>query len=168
MTDLIDFNQLQILAEVLLAMLLGGAIGVEREIADKPAGFRTHMLIAGAAALLVALGEMLREAGAVDSGAGVVASDPVRVIEAIITGVAFVGAGTIIRGRRNAVEGVTTAASLLMSAAIGIAVALRAFTLAVSATVLTVLVLRLVGTMERRLRRRRASATPASDPGDRS
>lgn len=136
-------SQLPIIAEVALAMLLGGVIGVEREIADKPAGFRTHMLVAGAAALLVGLSFALVAEYAADPNAELLRFDPVRVVEAIVTGVSFLGAGTIFRrGETNHVEGLTTAASILLAAAVGIAVALRQFVLAVAVTVLVLVVLR--------------------------
>jgi putative Mg2+ transporter-C (MgtC) family protein len=142
----------QILVEVLVAMVLGGAIGFEREVANKPAGFRTHMLVAGSAALLVAMAFMLVDQSLNLLQAEVVAADPIRIIQALTIGVSFLGAGTIVRGRRpDDVQGLTTAASLLMSSAIGVAVALRLFVLAVAVTVLVVVVLRVVGRIEGRL-----------------
>lgn len=131
------------LGEVALAMLLGGLIGVERELADKPAGFRTHMLVAGAAALLVGLSDALLHRFNVSSGDGL-RSDPIRIVEAIITGISFLGAGTIFRrtAEKEHVEGLTTAASILLSSAIGISVALRQFVLAIGVTLLALLVLR--------------------------
>jgi len=138
--------QLQILAYAALAMILGGLVGLDREAARKPAGLRTHMLVSGAAALLVLLGQvMVRNYDA--TLASLLTSDPIRIIEAIITGVSFLGAGTIIRNRRegNQVEGLTTAASLLLAAAIGISVALSQWIVAVGLTLLVLLVLRFLG-----------------------
>ncbi len=144
-----DFSQLGILGEVALAMLLGGLIGFERELADKPAGFRTQMLVAGAAALLVGLGDALLARFATSQ---LVQSDPIRIVEAIVTGISFLGAGTIFRrSRSEQVEGLTTAASILLSAAVGISVALRQFTLAVGVTVLSLIVLRGLTIIEKRL-----------------
>ena len=145
--------QLQVIGEVVLAMFCGGLIGYDREQASKPAGLRTHMLVADAAALLVGLSDVL-----VTHGTGVQAptrtADPVRIVEAIITGVSFIGAGTILRhGHKERVEGLTTAAALLMSAAIGISVALRQFMLAGGATLLTLLILRGLPALEQRLQR---------------
>lgn len=134
-------QQLYLLGEMLLAMILGGLIGYEREAADKPAGLRTHMLVAGAAALLTGLGHVLVVQFGVEET--FIRSDPIRIIEAIITGIAFLGAGTIVRHRgENEVEGLTTAASLLMAAAVGISVALQEFILAGGATVLVLVTLR--------------------------
>jgi putative Mg2+ transporter-C (MgtC) family protein len=129
--------QLEVIGEVALAMLLGGIIGFEREMADKPAGFRTQMLVAGAAALLVGLGDALMRRY---SGEG---TDPIRIVEAIVTGISFLGAGTIFRrSESEQVQGLTTAASILLCAAVGISVALRQFVLAVGVTVLALIVLR--------------------------
>jgi putative Mg2+ transporter-C (MgtC) family protein len=83
--------QLQILGIVALAAMLGGIIGLDREIADKPAGFRTHMLVAASAALLISLANIILPN--LDINPDVVRLDPVRTIEAIIAGVTFLGAG---------------------------------------------------------------------------
>jgi putative Mg2+ transporter-C (MgtC) family protein len=152
----IGLNQVQVLAYVALAMLLGAMIGLEREFADKPAGLRTHMLVAGAAALLVTLSDlMVKEFGA-DLGSQLVRADPIRIIEAVITGVSFLGAGTIIRSRSGRqVEGLTTAASILLAAALGICVALSQLALAIGVTVLALITLRGVNVLESWLERRR-------------
>lgn len=146
------YFQLQVIGEVLLAMFLGGLIGYDREQANKPAGLRTHILVAGAAALLVGVGEILVwRSGATRTQPGHI-SDPVRIIEAIVTGVSFIGAGTILRhGQRERVEGLTTAAALLVSAAIGISTALHQFILAGGVTLLTLIVLRVLAALERRI-----------------
>ena len=144
---------LDVLWRVALALLLGGLVGAEREIAAKPAGLRTHMLVSAAAALLVGLSEILVSQLSNDVPAAFVRTDPIRVLEAVITGVSFLGAGTIIRQRKEGmVSGLTTAASLLLTAAIGVAVALNAVLLAVGATLLAVATLRLVRYFEKRLR----------------
>lgn len=139
----IDSNQIQILAQVLLAMILGGVIGFDRESADKPAGLRTHMLVAGAGALLVSLSTLIVEASTVDLGGSIIRSDPIRIVEAVITGVSFLGAGTILRRtEKGHVEGLTTAASILMATAVGICVAISETLLAIGVTVMALLVLR--------------------------
>jgi putative Mg2+ transporter-C (MgtC) family protein len=153
--------QLQILAYVALAIFLGGLVGLDREAARKPAGLRTHMLVSGAAALLVLLGHvMVRDYDT--KLASVLTSDPIRIIEAVITGVSFLGAGTIIRNRdAGQVEGLTTAASLLLAAAIGISVALAQFVVALGLTILILLVLRLLGYVENRFAEQSVPASPA-------
>lgn len=130
-------------------MLLGATVGVERELADKPAGLRTHMLVAGAAAILVSLSDVVLAYFAANSSSEI-QSDPIRMIEAVITGVSFLGAGTILRRRRSEeVEGLTTAASLLFTAAIGICVGLSEIGLAAGVTVLALLTLSGVKLIER-------------------
>lgn len=133
-------------------MILGGAIGIERGTANKPAGFRTHMLVAGAAALLVGLSDALIHRFSPGAYTELIESDPIRVIQAIIAGISFLGAGTIFRHpKKQHVEGLTTAGSLLFSGAIGICVALRQFVLALAVTLLTLTVLRGVEFIERRI-----------------
>ena len=139
------------------AMLLGGAIGFEREMKDRPAGFRTHMLVAGAAALLVGLGPLILADPAYARGGNMLRLDPIRLVEATITGVAFIGAGTIFSHRsKEHVAGITTAASLLMSAVIGICVALRYYMLAFLVTALTLIVLFALSWVERQLKKNTA------------
>jgi putative Mg2+ transporter-C (MgtC) family protein len=142
--------QLQVVGYIALAMLLCAVIGIERELADKPAGFRTHMLVGGAAALLVSLSNMIVTAALVDNNN--IQADPIRVLEAIIAGVSFLGAGTIFRRSNNRMtEGLTTAASLLFVAGIGATVAAGQFVLAVGATFLALFVLRGAGWLEAHL-----------------
>ncbi|MGD1993260.1 MAG: MgtC/SapB family protein [Anaerolineae bacterium] len=155
-----DPAQLQILASVALAMALGAAIGFERELVHKPAGLRTHMLVAGGAAFFISLGDVVIKRFSVNLGGGLVQSDPVRIIEAVITGVSFLGAGTIIVHRGDGanparqVEGLTTAASILFAAAVGVSVALSQWVLAIGATLLVLITLRGLGFLQRRLWRR--------------
>lgn len=150
--------QLEIVGEVALAMLLGGVIGFEREVADKPAGFRTQMLVAGAACLLVGLGDamLLRFLA---EGKSNVTGDPIRIVEAIVAGVSFLGAGTIFRkDASEQVQGLTTAASILLCAALGVSIALRQFVLAIGATILALIVLRGLTGIEKRLTKKAKKA----------
>lgn len=146
--ELFDVNwqpQVEALASVVIAAVLGGIVGMEREMANRPAGLRTHAILAAASCLLVRLGDTLLENFAAESVPEVLQADPIRIVEAIVTGVAFLGAGTIFRDReRAAVEGLTTAASLLLVSAIGIAVALQQIILAGAVTVLMLILLRTV------------------------
>jgi putative Mg2+ transporter-C (MgtC) family protein len=144
-------TQLLVIRDVAVAMLLGGVVGLERERAQKPAGLRTHTLVAGAAALFVGLGSGLVDAMPDAS----LQSDPVRIIEAVVTGISFLGAGTIFRHRgRNSVEGLTTASSLLFVGGLGIAAATHRWAIAVGAVVLALVVLRGLGRLEMALDRR--------------
>lgn len=119
---------------------------MNREFSRKPAGLRTHILVSGAAALIVNLGQV----AAVRFGQLPVAEslryDPLRLFVAIITDVSFLGAGTIIRqADKNRVEGLTTAASLLFSAAIGMAVAFSQYLLSSMLAVFVLLILWALG-----------------------
>ena len=116
-------QDVSILLRVAAAMLFGGVLGVEREMGKHAAGLRTHMLIAGAAALIVGLGDSVAEHLQQERYRDLLQVDPVRLIEAVVACVGFVAAGTILRGsREDQVSGLTTASSLIMAAAIGIAV----------------------------------------------
>ena len=150
-------RELGVLAEVALAMVLGGLLVLEREVAHKPAGLRTHALVAGAAALLVGLMEALLAEVVFPNPSAAMRADPVLVIQAVVTAVGFLGAGTIIRRSGEAVEGLTTAASILFASALGIACALRQFSLAVGATILALATLKGVKLLEERLGRRRGA-----------
>jgi putative Mg2+ transporter-C (MgtC) family protein len=134
---------LQVIAEVAIAMLFGAAIGFEREWAERPAGLRTHMLVAGAAALFVGIALGMVERYAEYPWADRLSIDPVRVMQAIVLGVTFLGAGTILHNQDGQrIEGLTTAASLLVVAGIGIAVAMQMLLLAAGVTALFLVALR--------------------------
>jgi putative Mg2+ transporter-C (MgtC) family protein len=146
-------SQLELLAMVALSMLLGAAVGWEREAARKPAGLRTHMLVAGAAAMLTGLSELLVNDLSIPDP--LISADPIRVVQAVVTGVTFLGAGTIIRQREDAkgdVKGLTTAASLLFVAALGIGVALGQYLLAVGGALLVLAVVGGLSIAEEKLR----------------
>lgn len=141
--------ELEILGSVLVALVLGGLIGLEREDAQKPAGLRTHMLVAAAAALIVDLGDVMIIQFSEQTLGNLVQADPLRLIEAVVTGVSFLGAGTILRHRGGeAVEGLTTAASVLFTAALGVSVALSQYVVAVGAAILALITLRLIRVFE--------------------
>jgi putative Mg2+ transporter-C (MgtC) family protein len=142
-------GQLILIGQIAAAMVLGGFIGLERELADKPAGFRTHMLVAGATALFAGLGFALTRHFTLHFHAGSFSSDPVRIMQAIVIGVSFLGAGTIFRRDGGHVEGLTTAATILLAAGVGLACALERYLTAIGATLLTLLVLRLIKIFER-------------------
>jgi putative Mg2+ transporter-C (MgtC) family protein len=113
---------------------LGGLVGLEREFADQVAGFRTHILVSLGAALFTLVGAYEIEPFIGHPGVGF---DPTRVAAQVVTGIGFLGAGAILRQGVN-VRGLTTAASLWVTAAIGVAVGLGAWWAAAIATVTTV------------------------------
>ena len=133
-------SQVHIVLEVLIAIILGGVIGIERELAKKPAGLRTHMLVSGASAFFVSLGDIIVLQFASSPASHLVGSDPTRIIQAIVVGISFLGAGTIIQRRQEErIEGLTTAASILFTSAIGISVALGLLYAAMGITVLVLI-----------------------------
>lgn len=143
--------QLIVIGQVILAMVLGGLIGFERELANKPAGFRTHTLVAGAACLFMGISGAAVSYFRPELGARGVGADLLRVAAAIVTGVSFLGAGTIFRSGMESgrVGGLTTAATIWMAAAVGTAVALGQLLAALGATVISLLVLRSLSLLER-------------------
>ena len=128
-----------VLIRTVTAVLLGGIVGIQREKVGKPAGLRTHMLVSlGTAVVVLAC-----------SGVGMDMAGLSRVIQGIVTGIGFVGAGTILKlTDQKEIQGLTTATGLWMTAAIGVAVGLGALGIAVIATLLTVIVLSLQGLEE--------------------
>jgi putative Mg2+ transporter-C (MgtC) family protein len=156
--------QLRMLLDVALAMALGSLIGLERELARKAAGLRTHMLVAGAAAMLVEGARGLLEQFVLPGASALVRFDPIPVITAVVTAVGFLGAGTILRQKGAHVEGLTTAASMLFAATVGASASLRQYTLAAGATLLALVTLRAVRLLEERLRRRGGSSAGRDEP----
>lgn len=156
--------QLAVLRDAAIAMALGGAVGFERELKNRPAGFRTHMLVAGAAALLVGMGQLIVADGRL-AGRLPVALDPFRLVEAVIAGMSFIGAGTVFAHRgTQVVVGLTTAASLLMVAVIGTLAGFGYHLLAAAAMVLTLAVLSLIALVERRMLGKRPAGRPDAPP----
>ena len=127
------------LARLSLAAALGGAIGFERELRDREAGLRTHLLVClGSALFTIVSAYGFREF--LTSGDQVIRADPTRIAAQIVTGIGFLGAGAIIR-QGLTVRGLTTAATLWVSAAIGIAAGAGYYSGAVLATVVTLVAL---------------------------
>ncbi len=138
---MVPLDQLRILLDVAIAMVLGSIIGFERERRDKPAGFRTNMVVAGASALFLILGRSIAGQMGASLPEEALGVDPTRIIHAIIVGVSFVGAGTIIKSREEeTIHNLTTAATLLLSSAAGMSVALRLYILAAGVTALALIV----------------------------
>jgi putative Mg2+ transporter-C (MgtC) family protein len=121
-----------VLVRVFAAVLLGAVVGIERERAGKPAGLRTHML--------VSLGTAVVVIGCSDAGMSLDGLS--RVIQGIVTGIGFIGAGTILKlNEQREIQGLTTAAGLWMTAAIGVAAGLGILGVALIGTLVTVLIL---------------------------
>ena len=118
--------ELELVLRLLLAAVLAGAIGLEREVRDQPAGFRTHMLVSLGACLFAVVSAYGFAPFAEDHPNVRVVVDPTRIAAQIVTGIGFLGAGAILRSGMS-VRGLTTAASLWVVAAIGTAVGLGAY-----------------------------------------
>ncbi|HEX2057177.1 MAG TPA: MgtC/SapB family protein [Actinomycetota bacterium] len=138
-------DEYELVLRIVLAAALGGLIGFERELSDQPAGFRTHMLVSVGAALFTVAGAYGVEE-LFDGTATRVRFDPTRVAAQIVTGIGFLGAGAIIQ-QGFSVRGLTTAASLWVTAAVGLATGLGYYWGAAITAVFTVAALYLLKRM---------------------
>jgi putative Mg2+ transporter-C (MgtC) family protein len=140
----------EILLRLCAATLLAGVIGWERKSLGKAAGLRTHLLVGLGSALAVAVGDGLIERVVLDN-AEVMRVDPLRIMEAVLTGIGFLGAGTIMARRdEDRISGLTTAASIWATAVIGLTAGIGQYVLAAGATVIIFLILRGLGYLEYR------------------
>jgi len=129
-----------VVARLLFAAVMGAILGFDREMLQRPAGMRTHMLVSLAAATFtVVTFELIEQAKA----EGTTSVDPIRIIEAVTAGVAFLAAGAIIQGRGK-IHGVTTGAGLWLAGAVGTACGIGAYAIAIIATGLGFVVLTLL------------------------
>jgi len=145
--------QFELIVRLALGVALGGVIGWERELQRQPAGFRTHSLVALGACIFTVI------SASAFAGEG----DPARIAAQIVTGIGFIGAGTIIR-HEGSVRGLTTAASLWAVAGVGMASGAGLYVVAVGATVLIVVVLAIFDWLESGLKRRLRLSDARSDP----
>jgi putative Mg2+ transporter-C (MgtC) family protein len=123
---------------LLIAAVLGALIGIEREWHTAEAGLRTHILVATAASLFTILAfEIYHTIGPTSGGSQ---ADPIRAVEAVTAGIAFLGAGAIFRSGRN-VQGLTTGAGMWLAGAVGVATALGHYLIAFGVALLAVIVL---------------------------
>ena len=155
MTGLPDARQLvRLIIRLLVAAALGAIVGVQRERTGKPAGVRTHMLVSLGAALIVL--------GPLEAGMDLDALS--RVIQGLVTGIGFIGGGAILKlHEAREIEGLTTAAGIWMTAAIGVAVGLGRLGLAILGMMLTWAILSLFGVLELQLMQRAARKPKANE-----
>ncbi|WP_406624145.1 MgtC/SapB family protein [Acidovorax sp. SDU_ACID1] len=136
--DLSDIEQAtRVATRLFLAALFGGALGFEREASGKAAGIRTHMLVAMGAAMFVMISQLM----------GAQANELSRVIQGVVAGVGFLGAGAILKSSKDGhehIQGLTTAAGIWFTAAIGVAVGVGKESAALICTVLALMVLAVV------------------------
>ena len=145
MEILID-SQFQIILKAVLAVVLGSLIGLEREYKKKEAGLQTYSLVGLGACLFTIICFSLIDSLGGKPGIGI---DPSRIIQAIAIGIGFLGAGVIFQ-RPSRIEGLTTAAGLWATAAIGVAVGIGLYILAVFSTFLAIMILFGFGFLERK------------------
>ena len=131
----ISAEEIELIIRLSAATILGGLIGFERELHGKVAGFRTHSLVALGSALI-----MLVSIHMFDLYRGTVSVDPSRIAAQVVTGIGFLGAGTIIRSKTGVI-GLTTAAGLWTASGIGLACGVGYYRAAIIATVVTLVVL---------------------------
>jgi len=153
-----DIGISAVITRLAAAAMLGLVVGLDREFRNVPAGLRTHMLVSLAAATFALLAFEIVERARLE---GVSNPDPVRIIEAVTAGVAFLAAGTIIRGDRQ-VHGLTTGAALWLAGAIGLACGVGAYSIALVATVFGMAVLTTIRWFEH------ATALKSSRGGDKA
>lgn len=135
------YEQLWVLLDVMLAGVFAAMVGIEREMLSKPAGLRTHIIVGLASCLLVSLGHFIVESFYQEQFESVLRFDPFRIIEAIVLGISFIGAGTIIKSPQDMqVRFLTTAASVLLTAGIGISFGLKQYTIGIGVALLTLFV----------------------------
>src|SRR5438132_266049 len=137
---MIEWPTILIALKLLAAMICGGAIGFERELARKPAGLRTNVLICVGAALFMIVSRHI--------GGGAPYTDPARLVAQVVTAIGFIGAGVILQSR-GSISGLTTAATILLVGAVGVAIGEGMFIVAMMATLLIIVVLVLLRKVER-------------------
>jgi putative Mg2+ transporter-C (MgtC) family protein len=147
-----------VLMRLVVAVIFGAIIGVEREASLKSAGLRTHILIALAAALYTVLTlEIFHLPEVMTNGR----SDPVHSVEAVTAGIAFLGAGVLFRSGGSRPHGLTTAAGMWLAGAVGMAAALGYYAIGLFVCVLAVLILALLKAVDRQVDARRGRPRPA-------
>lgn len=154
--DLSPQLQLELGLRLAAGLVLGAVIGLERELSRQPAGFRTHSLVALGAALFTIVSAYAFTGPIVD---------PTRIAAQIVSGIGFIGAGTILQ-HRGSVRGLTTAASLWAVAAIGMAAGAGLLIMAIVGTVLILVVLALLDRVEAFARRQLNLPAEPQKPGE--
>lgn len=139
----------EMIFRLLLAVALGGLIGFERELTHRPAGLRTHMLVSLGAALFTVVSVSFTQ-------------DPARVAAGIVTGIGFLGAGSII-ALRGHVQGITTAATLWVVASIGLGIGIGEYMLSIIGAVLVFAILQIKRVEERFVPKKVGKSNPAFD-----
>ena len=137
-----EVTQLSIVLRILCALLVGGIIGLERGTKNRPAGLRTYMLVCVGSCLIMLTNQYIYQC----TGAG----DPMRLGAQVVSGIGFLGAGTIMVTKRNQIKGLTTAAGLWASAGVGLALGIGFYEAALTATISIYTILTLLQRWEHR------------------
>ena len=145
MTTAREFTYLEAGLRILMAIVLGGMIGMERGLKNRPAGLRTYMLVCLGACIVMLTNQYVYEAFGV--------GDPVRMGAQVVSGIGFLGAGTIIVTARNQIKGLTTAAGLWASACVGLALGIGLYAVSIMASVAIFVILTLLHELDFRMRR---------------
>lgn len=145
MFEVRELTLLSVLLRVLTAVVLGGAIGLERGMKNRPAGLRTYMLVCIGACIVMITNQYAVQVFGV--------GDPVRMAAQVVSGIGFLGAGTIIVTSRSRIKGLTTAAGLWASACVGLAVGIGFYEVALIGTVSIFAILTLLHIWDNFMRR---------------
>jgi putative Mg2+ transporter-C (MgtC) family protein len=141
-------TELEATLRLVVAAVLGGIIGFDRERRNKAAGIRTHMLVSlGASSFIVVAYFLIADLGGEEASGSGVRLDPIAVVQGIVTGVGFIGAGQIFQ-QRGAVRGLTGAAGIWVTAAIGTLVGTGHYVAPVAATLLAFVIIAVLGKLE--------------------
>lgn len=146
MNGIRELTLVGVIVRTLLATLLGGVIGMERGLKNRPAGLRTYMLVCLGSCLVMMTNQYIYQ--------GIGNGDPTRMAAQVVSGIGFLGAGTIIVTSRNQIKGLTTAAGLWTSAAVGIAIGIGFYEAAVIGSVMMFIIMTILHEVDFRMRRK--------------
>ena len=141
-----EVTYLAVVLRIFAAVIIGGILGLERGMKNRPAGLRTYMLVCVGACVIMLTNQYIYQAAAT--------GDPVRMGAQVVSGIGFLGAGTIIVTRRNQIKGLTTAAGLWSAAGVGLALGVGFYEAAIAGTVAVFVVMTLLQKMDNKLHRR--------------
>ena len=141
-----EVTYLSVFLRITVAFFLGGALGLERGLKQRPAGLRTHMLVCVGACMIMLTNQYIYQVFSV--------GDPVRMGAQVVSGIGFLGAGTIMVTKHSQIKGLTTAAGLWATAAVGLAVGIGFYEAAVMGTVVIVLTLTVLSILDSKMHRK--------------
>lgn len=149
--ELREVTYLAVALRIVIAAILGGILGLEREVKNRAAGLRTYMLVCVGACLAMLTNQYVCQVFS--------AGDPVRMGAQVVSGIGFLGAGTIIVTRRNQIKGLTTAAGLWSAAGVGLALGIGFYEAAIAGSLAIFVVMTLLQKIDSRMRKRSSRVT---------